>query len=61
MKWELFGNHFPSKIDEKIDAKIDAEQVMNFMKNSCEFLMFLGLKFFEKSVVFEKWLMQINL
>ena len=28
MKWDGFGSHFPSKINEKNDAKIDAEKVM---------------------------------
>ena len=56
-----FGSHFPSKINEKIDAKIDAEKVMKFLKNQFENYVFFGLKFFEKSVVCEKCLMQINL
>jgi len=30
MKWEGFGSHFPSKIDENIDAKIDVEKVRFF-------------------------------
>ena len=61
IKFGVILDPFPSKIHEKIDAKIDAEKVMNLMKIPCEIYMFFGLKLFEKSVVCEKWLMQINL
>ena len=53
MKWEVFGSHFPSKIDEKIDAKIDAEKVRKIeekvMRKQTYILMIFGIAFHEKS------------